>query len=148
MRNALYVLGCGIVMVFRVSTGSTQPLPPQSKIACPEQLNTDQMVRDLPVGFSAAPGESLVSRLSLVSFTEGDEVPGADVPPDQHQEHDKIVRVWQFSGTSTVRLHCSYAATRLTLTREIPKTVSQCTAVLDPRVRIAGQPKLLRLECR
>ena len=147
MLKAYYLLGCGLVTLFRMSSGSAVPQLPQSMIACPEQLDTDQVVRHLPVGFSAAPGESLVSRLALVSFTEGDATPGADVPPEQHQEHGQIVRVWQFSGSGTVWLHCSYAATRLVLTRELPKTLSQCTAVLNPRVRIAGEPKLMRLEC-
>lgn len=146
-RAVLCVLAGAAVSTFGACADAPPPLAAAPAATCPDRLDTDQSVRALPDGFTASPSEGLVSRLSLVSFTEGDDEPGADVQPQQSQADGHVVRTWQFTAPR-VRLHCAYAATRLVLTRDMPKGVSRCTATLDSRVRVAGEPKLLQLECR
>jgi hypothetical protein len=147
LRAVACVLAGGLIgfLPANAADGTTPPLT--ATASCPDRLYTEQTPRDPPPGFTVVPAEGLESRLSLVSFTEGDGEFGADVQPEQRQVGGKLVRTWRFSER-TVRLHCAYAATRLVLIRPLPAPVAQCIATLDPRVRIAGEPKLLQLACR
>jgi hypothetical protein len=116
---------------------------------CPPSVSVKQAVDAVPDGWFAGQDKSPL-QLSALTFFDGPPVEEASLAYDSWTKHNGLAHgVWHFTP-NTMRgtwLSCHYSGTNVVLNKKLPPSTSECTVTYDPKVTIAGNPEIKKIDC-
>lgn len=120
-------------------------------ITCPQKIETKEELVT-PKGEQWSPFfQEFPHQLMNVEFYEGDPQRKVQLVPDEiKKKKGKQVTAWKFGKEfkDQITLVCTYDRTNYALWMKLPMNVSKCVVTSDPEIRVAGVPKVERIECR
>ncbi|MGB8841341.1 MAG: STY0301 family protein [Aliidongia sp.] len=120
-------------------------------LICPPDIKTMTAQLAVPVEGWSAHVEPAPNHLKGITFYEGPPSDGASlVPDDQRRGKSTSTMVWKFAalGPGSFWLRCRYANTTMTLERQLPASVAECTVDYSKSLSLDGEPAVERLVCK
>ena len=133
---------CALVAAAAALRGQTSS--GAGSLSCPEAITVVETAA--PAGGWQPEAAKVERRFERVSIYNGN--PGKDeydlAPDDQKQDGKKVVQTWKLKGyrSMNVFLRCRYRGTSVSLYRDVPASVEECTLSFetDGAGKIAGKP--------
>jgi hypothetical protein len=127
------------------------PAAAADKIACPAEIKAATPQLATPVEGWTARADIVPTQLSGVAFYEGAPKDGGSLTPDDEKHaKSKITSTWRLGamGSGPYWLGCRYANTALTLERQLPSGVKECTVSYDASTTVDGLPAIQEIACK
>ena len=119
-------------------------LAARDSVGCPATVQVKEQLAAPVAGWTAA-SDGMPHQLAGLTFFDGRPEEKASLAPDSQNQ---TAAVWKFAGGGPTWVMCRYSGTGITLTRELPRGTSTCTASYSKGVTIAGLPVIQKIACR
>jgi len=133
----------------RCTIASLAALLPASAVAadlsCPMAIEATQKLAAPQKGWTEGTGK-LPTELSGLAVFDGPPSEMADLAPDEGPTTaDSVSNIWDLPPSDRgYWVTCSYGNTNVTLTRQLPKSVTRCEAVFEKNQTFAGGAPVAR----
>ncbi len=118
-------------------------------VRCPDHISTAQSLSQPVAGWTNQMDQT-PNILAGVTFFDGPPKEMASLAPDETHLKGKVLANFDLAGSAGRQtwLVCSYAGTRVTLARALPKEVRSCTVTYDPKQTVDGLPSIEKIACK
>lgn len=118
-------------------------------IRCPDRISTKQTLAQAVPGWTNQL-DATPNLLAGVTFYDGPPAELASLVPDETHLKGKVLASWQLIPNAGRQywLACSYAGTRVTVARALPKELRSCTVTYNAKETVDGLPAIEHIACK
>lgn len=143
--NGIYSMAFWRTSVISVAWVLALPAAALADVSCPLKVDVEEKLAASQPGWTE--GQSgLPTELAGMSVFEGPPEDLADLVPDDGTEAaDARTDIWNLPKNDRgYWLTCRYSSTTVTLTRQLPATVTRCEAVYEKEIHFVGGDPVVR----
>ena len=122
-------------------------------IQCPAKIDVNQRLAAQIPGWSVVPSvapDEMPHQLAGMTFFDGNPQDRASLVPDKQSKLKAgTVASWTFGVSDrAIWIACSYAWTSVVLSRQLPKTIRECSITYSNQDTIVGLPVIEKFDCK